>query len=108
MPRKTRPHTPDGRYLVSRGIMKRCTNPALDDSQRRAYLKRLMQARMQDDAVASMDAKIALGEAGPVWWDDGAADCSGLAPTDTPYATWWAKLSQSEQDAGLAPKRKRF
>lgn len=108
MPRKTRPHTPDGRYLVSRGIMKRCTNPALDDSQRRAFLKRLMQARMQNDATASMDAKIALGEAGPVWWHDGAEDCSGLAPTETSYASWWANLSQAEQDAGLAPKRKRF
>ncbi len=88
--------------------MKRCTDPALDDSARRAYLKQLMQARMQNNAEASMEAKFALGEAGPVWWDDGAADCSGLAPNDTPYASWWAELSQIEQEAGLAPKRKRF
>jgi len=31
MARKNRPHTPDGRYLVSKGIFKRCTNPSLDD-----------------------------------------------------------------------------
>ena len=37
-------------------------------------------------------AKTALGEAGPVWWDDGAADVSGLEPQSTPYADWWRSV----------------
>jgi len=46
MARKDRPHTSDGRYLVAKGILKRCTNPTLDDSTRRRSVKQLMQARI--------------------------------------------------------------
>ena len=64
MARKNRPHTLDGRYLVSKGILKRCTNPALDDGVRRGALKALMQARMTKDKEAALKAKTILGEAG--------------------------------------------
>ena len=94
--RHNRPHTPDGRYLVSKGILKRCTNPALEDSDRRKRLKSLMQARLQKDRASALKAKVALGEAGPVWWTDGAPDYSGKAPADTPYCDWWLSVEPSE------------
>jgi len=100
MPRKNRPHTPDGRYLVSKGILKRCTNPDLDDGFRRKWLKTLMKARMAKDSKAALDAKIALGEAGPLWWDDDPTDYSGSTPDATPSAQWWRSLSEAEQAAG--------
>ena len=100
MARKDRPHTPDGRYLVSRGILKRCTNPALEDGKRRRAIKALMQARMTGDTAGVLAAKTALGEAGPVWWDDGAADFSDRRPPATPYSDWWASLSNAEREAG--------
>ncbi|MFK7852816.1 MAG: hypothetical protein AB8B79_01835 [Granulosicoccus sp.] len=100
MPRKNRPHTPDGRYLVSKGVLKRCTNPELDDTVRRQQLKLLMQARMKNDRTAALKAKEALGEAGAVWWTDGTEDFSGCAPSTTPYAVWWNSLDESERVAG--------
>lgn len=101
MPRKNRPHTPDGRYLVSRAVLKRCTNPNLQDRDRRALLKTLMRARMAKDKDASTDAKIALGEAGPVWWDDGAPDFSNQTPDTTPYKSWWLSLTEQERESGM-------
>lgn len=100
MPRKDRPHTPDGRYLVTKGVLKRCTNPELDDTVRRQQLKLLMQARMKKDRAAALKAKEALGEAGAVWWEDGAKDFSGCTPSTTPYADWWNSLEESERDTG--------
>lgn len=100
MARKNRPPTPDGRYLVSKGVLKRCTDPALADVDRRRELKILMQARMRNDRPAALKAKQALGEAGPVWWDDGTPDFSGLAPAETPYVEWWNSLTETERDAG--------
>ena len=32
-------------------------------------------------------AKVALGERGPVWWDDGAPDYNRKLVKNTPYAT---------------------
>ena len=102
MARKNRPHTPDGRYLVARGVFKRCTNPNLDGKIRRTAVKEMMQARMSGDGDAVVAAKTALGETGPVWWDDGEPDCSGLAPSDTAYAEWWASLTDLERENGHA------
>lgn len=34
-------------------------------------------------------AKEGLGERGPVWWDDGAADYNRYLAKNTPYAAWW-------------------
>jgi hypothetical protein len=42
------------------------------------------------DARARVDAaKTALGERGPVWWDDGAPDLNRRMARDTPYAAWY-------------------
>lgn len=111
MGKKVRPTTPDGRYFVSKGRLKRCTDPSLDDKTRRGSIKALMQARraaMQantadayDDARARVDAaKEALSERGPVWWKDGAPDESGQAPESSSYASWWTRLSEDEREAG--------
>lgn len=100
MPRKNRPHTPDGRYLVSKGVLKRCTNPDLDNSVRRQALKALMQARRNHDKVAALQAKTILGEAGPVWWQGDSEDYSLRDPADTPYQEWWHSLSDEERMAG--------
>jgi len=100
MARKNRPHTPDGRYLVSRGVLKRCTNPDLDDTFRRRQLKTLMQARKNKDRTAALQAKEALGEAGALWWSDGAQDVSGCVPAETQYAQWWNSLTETERLAG--------
>ncbi|APX92606.1 hypothetical protein BWR19_06435 [Halomonas sp. 1513] len=103
MARADYPETPDGRYFVAKDKLWRKTDPALDDTTRRARVKALMQARRavkhakqadDDDALrearqAVDDAKIALGERGPVWWDDDAPDETGMHPRNSSYAEWW-------------------
>ena len=111
MTRKNYPHTPDGRYFVSKGVLWRCTNPALPDTERRALVKALMKGRVgvrnastdaeMSVARAAVDAaKVALGERGPVWWSDGAEPVDRKKPDNTPYADWWAGLSEEERAAG--------
>lgn len=34
-------------------------------------------------------AKVALGERGPVWWDDGSPDYNRFKVANTPYANWF-------------------
>jgi len=36
------------------------------------------------------DAKVGLGERGPVWWTDGAEDLNRHMVKNTPYAEWFA------------------
>ena len=104
MSRRGAPETPDGRYFVSRAQLWRMTDPRLTDADRRATIKAMMQARMalrrgDDAARAALDAaKVTLGEAGPVWWDDGAPDLSGAHPSDTPYAAWWQSLPRDVRE----------
>jgi hypothetical protein len=44
------------------------------------------------DARAAVDAaKVALGERGPVWWEDEAPDLNRHLAKNTPYAEWAAK-----------------
>ncbi|MCB5197894.1 hypothetical protein LGQ03_01435 [Loktanella sp. TSTF-M6] len=104
------PTTPDGRYFVAKGRLWRKTNPALDDTTRRAAIKRLMQARRAvgqaatPEAVATARAAVDaakrdLGERGPVWWDDGSPDEGGKHPRNTSYAAWWSGLSDEARDA---------
>ncbi|MEH6640967.1 hypothetical protein [Vreelandella glaciei] len=97
------PHTPDGRYFVAKNRLWRCTDPRLGEDQKRIHIKELMKARRavrtaqqqeDDDALrqardAVQAAKEALGERGPVWWDDDAPDEGGLAPHSSSYAKWW-------------------
>lgn len=103
----TLPVTLDGRYFVHRGVLWRCTNPALPDADRTRLVAELMAARRAvgaakrsgdaaalDVARARVDAaKIALGERGTVWWTDGAPDYNRRKVTATPYAEWFAGLS---------------
>lgn len=100
------PVTPDGRYLVVRGRLWRRANPALAEEVRQALVGRLMEARRAvgrglragDAAAVAMArgevdaAKVALGERGPVWWDDGAPDLNRRMARNTPYAEWFEGL----------------
>ena len=102
------PVTPDGRYLVVKGRLWRCTNPSLNEEARQRYVKQLMNARRQvkrakqsgdetelaEARTAVNTAKVALGERGPVWWDDGAPDYNRRMAKNTPYAGWYEMLPQ--------------
>lgn len=101
-------HTPDGRYIVVRGRLWRTVNPRLDDAERDALVRRLMDARRavrsakhSGDAEALTAARSAvdaakhgLGERGPVWWTDGAPDFNRHLAKNTPYADWFRKISE--------------
>ncbi|WP_325065206.1 hypothetical protein [Qipengyuania aquimaris] len=83
-----------------RGRLWRASNPHLRESERARLVAQLMDARravgaaLRDkDAVAERaarkqvhEAKVALGERGPVWWDDGAPDYNRHLVKNTPYA----------------------
>ena len=86
-------------------------NPGLDEAERADLVGRLMAARRavrdarkaaDPDAEATAhravdEVKQALGERGPVWWDDGSRDLNRLMAKNTLYAEWYAKLSRSDQ-----------
>ena len=98
-PRKT----PDSRYIVVRGRLWRASNPELSEAERQKLVNGLMDARRavrdalktEDDAALKaarsrvQDAKVALGERGPVWWTDGAPDQNRKLVKNTSYADWW-------------------
>jgi hypothetical protein len=100
------PTTPDGRYFVVRGRLWRCSDPHLDPAKRQQLVHELMQARRakgiairsQDQAARELArqavdaAKIALGERGPAWWNDGAPNYNRHLAKNTPYAAWFAAL----------------
>ncbi|MCL6655172.1 hypothetical protein A6R70_23110 [Agrobacterium rubi] len=98
------PDTPDGRYFVVKGRLWRRSSPKLDEETRTALVKDLMAARraVRDASAGSpaiaearkkVDAaKVALGERGPVWWDDGALDYNRHLAKNTPYAAWCEQL----------------
>jgi hypothetical protein len=100
----TYPDTPDGRYFVVKGRLWRRSNPNIDELTRTALVKDLMAARraVRDASAGSpamiearknVDAaKVALGERGPVWWDDGALDYNRHLAKNTPYAAWFEQL----------------
>jgi hypothetical protein len=97
------PLTPDGRYLVVRGRLWRAANPKLAPEVRQERVRRLMAARRavglarrsgDHEALARAgqavdEAKVALGERGPVWWSDGAPDLNRHLVKNTPYAAWF-------------------
>ena len=84
-------------------------NPGLDEAERADLVHRLMDARRSvRDAKQSADLKAeaaahkavnevkrALGERGPVWWDDGTPDLNRHMAKNTPYADWYAKIGRS-------------
>lgn len=107
------PVTPDGRYLVVRGRLWRRADPALNEARRQELVDALMDARRgvaaalrSGDAAALRAARAAvdaakhgLGERGPIWWSDGAADYNRRLARNTPYAAWWLALEETNQDA---------
>ena len=109
MTTKAYPVTPDGRYFVVRGRLWRRSNPHLAEADRVALVRQLMAARRgvyrppgrhepaESQAHAAVDtAKRALGERGPVWWDDGAPDFNRRMARTTPYAAWFSALKPSQ------------
>lgn len=101
------PVTPDGRYFVASHVLWRRTDPRLPDDEREIHVRALMRARRAvrdantDDETAKARAavnaaKIALGERGPVWWDDDMPDYTRRAPKNTPYADWWAGVQAQD------------
>lgn len=98
------PETPDGRYFVVKGRLWRKSDPSLAPARREALVKELMAARRalsqprRDERIVGeirqrVDAaKIALGERGPVWWDDGSPDFNRYLVKNTPYADWYSGL----------------
>ena len=89
------PVTPDGRYFMVRGRLWRMSNPDLDEEQRDALVRELMKARRSRDRASVDAAKRALGERGPVWWNDGAPDFNRHLAKNTPYAA----LAERQSDA---------
>ncbi len=104
------PVTPDGRYFVVRGRLWRCTNPELPDEERTTLTRDLMAARravrdalkhedeaaLRDARAAVHAAKVALGERGAVWWEDGAPDYNRHMARNTPYAGWYAGIKETD------------
>ena len=86
-------------------------SPDLPEPERQALVKQLMSARRavrsaravadetaETHAHAAVDqAKRALGERGPVWWTDGAADLNRHMARNTAYAEWYEALSQETE-----------
>ena len=108
------PITPDGRYFVVKGRLWRMANPALSDTERQRLVTLLMNARRaigsarrasdpttETASRLTVDqAKRALGERGPVWWDDGAPDLNRRMAKNTDYAEWFARQSEVERASG--------
>jgi len=102
----TYPGTPDGRYFVVKGQLWRCSNPSLPQELRQQLVSELMSARREvRQAKSAQDAsrlkrararvqasKVALGERGPVWWDDGAPDLNRHKVQNSPYLEWYEAL----------------
>lgn len=99
--------TPDGRYIVVRGRLWRTANPNLPEQERDTLVKALMDARRRvrspEAAVKAIarrdvnDAKLALGERGPVWWDDGTPDYNRYMAKNTPYRGWFEGLGHANR-----------
>ena len=92
--------TPDGRYIIVEGRLWRAANPNLAPAERERHTRELMAARravrtasLAEDPIALRKArarvhavKVALGERGAVWWNDGAPDLNRRLVRNTPYA----------------------
>lgn len=99
------PTTPDGRYFVVRGRLWRMSNPHLPEGRRQDLVDELMAARsavrvalnsgegLADARRRVNDAKVALGERGPVWWDGDGEDFNRHMAKNTPYSEWFARFS---------------
>ncbi len=84
------------------------SDPNLPTDERDRLVKELMSARRkvattrneadergESSAHEAVDrAKRALGERGPVWWDDGSPDLNRHMAQTTVYAEWFAGLGE--------------
>jgi hypothetical protein len=100
------PTTPDGRYFLIKGQLWRCTNPSLSEYVRQHLVNELMAARREVKAAKTSGepgqlkaaraqvhkVKVALGERGPVWWNDGSPDFNRYQVANTPYADWYLSM----------------
>lgn len=104
------PDTPDGRYFVVRGRLWRKSNPALNEETKARLVRELMSARRAVQEAKNQtemrmarqrvdQAKVGLGERGPVWWEDGAPDLNRRLVKNTSYAAWFARLLEGESKA---------
>lgn len=87
-----------------RGRLWRASDPAIPPTRRAELVAELMSARRAVGAArrsgdaeaettahaAVQAAKVALGERGPVWWDDGEPDLNRRMARTTRYAEWFA------------------
>ena len=101
-------YTPDRRYLVVKERLWRAANPSLSVAEQARLTRELMAARREvgramraGDAAAERkarravhSAKVALGERGAAWWDDGAPDYNRRLVRNTPYAGWWQEIQR--------------
>ena len=109
------PETPDGRYFIVEGRLWRCSNPALAPEEKDKLTRRLMRARRavleglrtKDQALVREarrrigQLKVALGERGAPWWDDGAPDYNKKLVAKTPYADWYSRIARETRETQL-------
>jgi hypothetical protein len=100
--------TLDGRYIVVRGRLWRKSDPNLGDEKRVRLVHELTDARRavkeagtDETAIqlarSSVDqAKVGLGERGPVWWTDGSADFNRHMAKNSPYARWYMEMPMAD------------
>ena len=88
--------------------MWRATNPDLPDDERERLTRELMRyrsavgrAKRSGDREALRNArrgvhaaKVALGERGPVWWNDGEPDYNRHLVKNTPYRDWYDSINE--------------
>ena len=84
------------------------SNPDIDPRRKPVLVRELMAARRdvkeakstgdpkaEAEAHRAVDeAKRALGERGPVWWNDGAPDLNRHMVKSTPYAQWYVQQAE--------------
>lgn len=112
------PLTPDQRYIVVRGRLWRATNPnlpAADAAALRSALGggrsavRTAKAAGDDSALRDArrrvdEAKVGLGERGPVWWDGDSKDWNRCMVWNTPYKVWWEAREEAEAEVEEAAR----
>jgi hypothetical protein len=76
---------------MSREIICRQARRAVRDARKAADREAAATAHRAVDEL-----KPALGERGPVWWDDGSPDLNRRMAKNTLYADWYAKLTRSD------------
>lgn len=110
------PTTPDGRYFVVKGKLWRCSNPSLSEDERQRLVDSLMAARRAVKAAKATGdagqmkvarsqvqmAKVALGERGPVWWEDGSPDINRTQVANSIYAQWYRALERPPEQGRQA------